>query len=90
MRRETLQPWRPGLEDGPLLPWHPYAYPATCHLVANSITLGTHPHPLHVQTENVIRAHLTAFTKVVEQVDVVMGAAYEPLRTDPYIPESEL
>lgn len=89
-RRKRVLPWSPGVPDDELLPWHADAYPIASALLASSITVGAHPHPLHVQSEQAMRACVDAFRKVVANIATVLTASYEPLRPVPPILQTDL
>jgi perosamine synthetase len=89
-RRDDYEPYRPGREDDPLRSWHFELYPEAVALLDNSITVGADPFPLHVQSAETMRLCVTAFEKVIENMDYVLRADYEPVRTAPAILESEV
>jgi dTDP-4-amino-4,6-dideoxygalactose transaminase len=87
-RRDNYAAWRPGLDDRPTKPWDPGAFPHAAWVLDRSIVLGGAP--LQVQTASLMDRYLEAFAKVFDRMDVVLSAAYEPLRPVPPIPSHEL
>jgi dTDP-4-amino-4,6-dideoxygalactose transaminase len=89
-RRDQYHAWSPALQEQPLEPWDPGRYPEASRLLDQSLVLGPDQEPLYVQDEAVMELYLQAFTKVLDRIDVVLSADYEPVRVTPPIPAGEL
>ncbi len=89
-RREDHRPWSPQAQEQPLRPWDPQSYPETSRLLDRSIVLGPDQEPLYVQDAEVMELYLEAFAKVLERIDAVLCADYQPVRVTPPIPPEEL
>jgi perosamine synthetase len=89
-RRGKVGPWHPGLDDVPLTPWEPERYPETTRLLNESLVLGADAEPLYVQDAALMGQYIEAVGKVVDRLDAVLEARYEPVRVRPPIPADQL
>lgn len=78
-RREPL-PWHRARADESLRPWDPGEYPETQRLLDESLVLGSERNPLFVQEPELIHGYVAAFEKVVDHLDEVLAAPFEPAR----------
>jgi dTDP-4-amino-4,6-dideoxygalactose transaminase len=82
-RRARLSPWQPGRDAEPLSPWDPDEYPETTRLLDSSIVIGSADHPIFCQPVAIAERYVDGLHKLVENIDVVLSADYEPLQPWP-------
>jgi hypothetical protein len=78
-----LAPWQPGRDAEPLSPWDPDAYPETTRLLESSIVIGSADHPIFGQPAELAERYVHGLHKLVENLDFVLSADYEPLQPWP-------
>jgi perosamine synthetase len=78
--RRPATTWHPKRAAGALNSWDPAEHPAAAGALASSIVLGSEAAPLCVQEARLMEQYVEAIRKVVENVDKLMTAPYEPLR----------
>ncbi len=88
-RRDSYYAWSPQVQEQPLKPWDPSAYPEASRLLERSLVLGPDQEPLYVQDADVMERYVEAFAKVLDRIDVVLASDYEPVRVTPPIPAEE-
>jgi dTDP-4-amino-4,6-dideoxygalactose transaminase len=66
-----------------LSPWDPAEYPETTGLLESSIVIGSADHPIFAQPVSVAERYAEGLRKLVENLEVVLSADYEPLRPWP-------
>ena len=78
--RRALRPWYPEWDDEPLDPFDPADFPETSRLLDESLILGSEPRPLFVQADDLMRAYVDAFEKVLDNLDTLLELPFEPVR----------
>ena len=81
-RRWTYGPWFPDQDREPLADWDPAEYPVASRVLDSSFILGSEPHPIIVQTSSLMEAYVSAFEKVLSNLDAVLDQPFEPLQFD--------
>lgn len=84
-RRGAYRAWQPGRSPAPLEPWDADTYPETVRMFESSFVLGTAVHPLFNQPPEAIDHWIAAFERVLDDIDAVLTAPYEPVTPIPAV-----
>lgn len=88
-RRGNPRPWSKTVQQEPLKRWDPTEYPVVSQLLDSSLVLGPNEQALYVQDPEVMERYIEAFAKVIDRIDAVLAADYEPVRVTPPIAPEE-
>ncbi len=78
-RRPEYRPWHSARDDEPLSEWDPGAFPASVKVLDSSLILGSETSPLFVQEERLMERYVEAFAKVLDRLEDVVSAPFEPV-----------
>jgi perosamine synthetase len=74
---DTVRPSVAGAPEAELTPWDPAAFPNSTRICRETFVVGSGATPLAAQSEEVVRAYVAAFRKVVEEIDAVKAMDFE-------------
>jgi dTDP-4-amino-4,6-dideoxygalactose transaminase len=72
-----VRPWVAGAEPPELAPWDPDAFPNATRICRETFVVGSGATPLAAQSEDLVRAYVEAFRKVMGSIDEVKEMAFE-------------
>src|SRR5262249_3189198 len=73
----TIRPYVAGEPAPELKPWDPDEFPNSTRICRETFVVGSGATPLAAQSEELMRAYVEAFRKVIENIDEIKSMDFE-------------